>query len=78
MLRAVARTYNKNTAIGTDGFAMRHIGWLSDDGLEALATIFEAIELACLVPDQWHHMLAPLIPKKVAGTFRAIGILPAL
>ena len=68
----MATTYKANTAIGTDGFAMRHLSWIADEGLEALATLFEAMELAAVVPAQWHHMLAPLVPKKVAGTFRAV------
>ena len=53
---------------------MRHIAWLCDAALEGLATIYEAMELASAIPAQWHHMLAPLIPRKAPGAFRAIGV----
>ena len=34
---------------------MQHLGWLANEGLEALATIYEAMELSGVVTPQWRH-----------------------
>ena len=75
-IRETCRKFRANTAYGTDGFSPRHIGWLPDAALEALATIYEAMECSSCTPEAWRHCRTPLIPKR-SGGLRAIDVFAA-
>ena len=69
-----SRSFRKRTAVGFDGIPMRLFARLSDDCLESLALIYEAMEKTGCIPSQWEHCKVPLIPKKTPGKMRAIGV----
>ncbi len=61
--------------MAADGWHPRHFALMSDPALEALAAIYEAVELAGVWPPQWRRITHVLLPKP-AGGVRAIGIFP--
>ena len=76
-LREAARTFKKRTGIGADHGHPRAFDWLSDEVLEGLAALLEAIEETGVWPQQVSTISIALIPKSGGGR-RPIGILPGL
>ncbi len=75
-IRQAAKTFKERTAITFDGFHPRHLGDLSNGALEALASIFQAVEVCGRWPRQLRLVATALLPKPKGG-FRPIGIMPA-
>ena len=75
-VREAAKAFPWSTAETHDGFHVRHLGMLSDDGTEVLAGLYEVAELLGAMPEQISLITMPLIDKS-SGGYRGIGILPA-
>ncbi len=76
-LREVATSFAHKTAQTYDGFHPRLLAALSDDALEVLATLLQAVEVAGRWPRQISLVVAALLPKPKGG-FRPVGILPGV
>ena len=72
-IRAASKTFKKKTAITHDGLHPRHFSLLSDESLDALAVIFEAMECLGTMSTELRQNLVVLLAK-AAGGFRPIGI----
>ncbi len=76
-LRKVALTFKETTGLGIDVISPRHLAWLSDDLLQAVADFLEHLEKAGIWPHQLEQIMFHRIPK-AAGGRRPIGILPTI
>lgn len=76
-LRQAARAFPESTTSTVDVFHLRHLAILSDQGLEVLAVILQAVERTGRVPPQLRFNLVALFPKPTGG-FWPIGIFPAV
>ncbi len=76
-LREVASTFAHRTSQTYDGFHPRLLAALSDDALEVLATLLQAVEVSGRWPRQIGLVVSALLPKAKGG-FRPIGILPGV
>ena len=76
-IRSASKAFKRRTAQTYDGFHVRQFRMMSDDGLEALADIFTAIELLGNMPSQLTLTTMPSLPK-LAGGYRLIGIMSSV
>ncbi len=76
-LRSASLAFSRRTSSTYDGWHVRHIGLLSDGGLEALAMLLEAVERTSRWPAQTSLVTSPMI-EKARGGHRLIGKLTAL
>ncbi len=76
-LAKVARRFCGTTGLGLDFLRPRHIALLSRGALDALASIFEAIEGARRWPDLLRRVTAVALGKKTGGA-RLIGLATSL
>ncbi len=76
-MREASKTFPETTATTFDGFHPRHFACLSEDSLNVLAAILEAVEVSAMWPRQLSMIIAALLPKATGG-FRPIGIAPAV
>ncbi len=76
-IRAASLSFPRSTASAYEGFHVRHLALLCDDGLRVVATILRAVEVLGAWPRQVALITMPLLPK-ASGGYRAIGVLTAL
>ena len=62
-LRRASSTFPKRTAATVDGFHPRHFSMLSDEALDTMLLIIDAMEEASRVPEQASWLVMCLIPK---------------
>ncbi len=73
-IRQASSSFRAGTMSTYDGFAMRQYALLSDSALEALADIFDVLELTSDLPPQAQLSTMPLIGK-TRGGHRTVGSL---
>ncbi len=76
-LRDASFAFSRRTCRTYDGWHVRHFGLVSDDGLDALAVLLEAIERSSRWPTQTALVTTPMIGKPRGG-HRLVGKLAAL
>ncbi len=76
-LRDSSKTFKRSTATTYDGIHPRQVSHLCDEGLAALATLLQAVEVGGAWPRQVSLVMTPLLPKAKGG-FRPIGLMPAI
>ena len=76
-MRAASRAFSQRTAATVDGFHLRQLEMLEDQGLVALACLLEAVEIAGRLPPQLRFIIVALIPKPTSA-LRPIGAFPCL
>ncbi len=76
-LRDASSSFARQTAVTYDGWHVRQISLVSDEGLRALAVLLAAVEAAGKWPSQTALVTMPLIGKPRGG-YRGIGKMPAL
>ena len=72
-IRAIVARYALHSATSVDGFHMRHFGLVSDLGLQALGSMYMAMEVHGFPPKQVSDVLVPLLEKPTGG-YRPIGL----
>ena len=72
-IRAVAARYTLHSATSVDGFHMRRFGLISDLGLEALGSMYMAMEVHGFPPRQVSDVPVPLLGKPTGG-YRPFGL----
>ena len=77
MLRQASARFSHSTSIAADGFALRHFGLLSDEGLQTAADILMIYEAGGQLPPQLATLGMPMLPKATGG-FRTIGLFAGL
>ena len=76
-LREAARQFSPATSEAFDGFHVRQLALLSDEGLEVLGLILHAVETAGKWPTQVRTLLVVLLAKPTGG-FRPIALFAAV
>ncbi len=76
-LRAVSKTFRKDTLVAFDGFALRHYELMSDAALGIVADLIEILETCGELPSQLRLTEMPLIEKSRGG-HRAVASLVGL
>ena len=77
MIRAAAKSFPPNTAVGADNIAPRAILTLSNEGLQALAALLNLVEEEGKWPDEIDPVVIVLLAKSDGG-HRPIGLFPTL
>lgn len=72
-LRSLGQSFRSSTAMALDAFRMPHLCMLPSEGLEALATMFQATDVHAFVPRQARAVCMPMLPKP-SGGHRLIGL----
>ena len=78
MVRDAALSFPRRTAETYDGFHVRHWGLLSLGGLEAVASLLNAVELVGMWPRQIEALTTCLIPEPKVAKYRGIALFPSL
>ncbi len=76
-LREASLSFARGTAMTYDGWHVRHLGLLADDGLAVLAILLETVERTSRWPSQISVVTTPMISKPKGG-HRLVGKLAAL
>jgi hypothetical protein len=76
-LRKASLGFPKRTTMTYDGFHVRHFALVSDEGLSALGTLLEVIEMTSRWPTQLEVVTTPMLAKPRGG-HRLIGKLTGL
>ena len=76
-MREAALTFPATTASSIDGFHPRAIGLLPDEGLEALAAIYQAIEGLGMYPSLLMFLVIQMLGKPKGG-YRPIVVFSAI
>ena len=77
VIRKASSAYSSKSAIGGDGFHMRHYSFLSDGGLQCVAAIWMAMELISAIPGPIDHTCLIMLVKP-SGGYRPIGLFSSL
>ncbi len=72
-LRRASKTFGEGTEVGTDCLRPRHVAWLSDDAIKAMATMFNCIERLRRWPECIREVVEVALGKK-AGGCRLVGL----
>ena len=72
-IRQASRSYKAASAVGVDGFHMRHFNALSDPSLQVLMTLWSVMESTGIIPKQIRVLCVALLEKPTGG-WRPIGI----
>ncbi len=75
-IRSASLSFSRKTAMAYDGWHVRHFSLVSDEGLKALAILYEAIERSSRWPSQVTLVTTPMIDKPRGG-HRLVGKLAA-